>query len=238
MTQIIMNNLYKYLIWAALALAIAGAFLPIRRGVFPVGGVTNYSNIELRPEAANDGLALIRAFNFAGVERLRITTSGQIFAASGTTYLSNPVVRDRNRSVLSLADQSSPNLVTSTVVLRNSNLCENPIVNIAISTATGTLTLASSSALVTDDGACLTEIGDKFAFPITLHNASGSGNFVLAAGVSTSLNTLFSASGTEAFGLRATTTLIASSSGHLWAEFIGASSTGGNWIRYFFQPYR
>lgn len=186
------------------------------------GGVTNYNNIQLQPEAANDGIDLIVAKDFAGTNKFQVATSGQVVAASGTTYLSNPVIRDRNGSILTVTDS----VVTSTINLTGAQLCQNPRINVEFRTTTGTLTIASSSDLTAE---CLTTAGDKFGFPITLFNASGTGNFNVVAGVSSSLVS-FSVGTSSLSGLRATTTIVASSSAHLWIEFMGASSTGGNWL--------
>lgn len=231
-----MNNLYNKIVWLSLAVACIGLFLPFASRIPSVSipslrGVTNYNNIELQPEAANDNIALLRMRDFAGVLKYDFSTSGRITAASGTTYLSNPVVRDRNNSIPTIQDAANS---TSTRALTGAEICQNPVLNVTFTTATGTLTLASSSDMVAQ---CLQVAGDKFAFPITIHNASGTGNFVIQRGTSSSLESAFLASSTTASAGRATTTLIASSSGHLWAEFIGASSSGGNWIRYFWQPW-
>lgn len=227
-----MNKLYKVLLGVSLVLSLVGLFLPLApEAVQKLRGVTNFNNLELRPEAANDGVALLRARDFNGVLKLDVATSGQIIAASGTTYLSNPVVRDRNNAIPTIVDGA----VTSTRSLTGAEICQNSILNVDFVTATGTLTLASSSDVVAQ---CLSIAGDKLAFPITISNVDGSGTFNLAAGVSSSLDTAFTASGTTAFGLRATSSIIASSSAHLWVEFMGASSTGGNWIRYRLDSYR
>lgn len=217
------EKLYRVLSWVSFVVSVVGLFLPLAKS--NLAGVTNYNNLGLRPEAANDGIDLIRALDFAGVLKFRVATSGQVVAASGTTYLTNLILRDRDNAVPLIQDTA----VTSTIWLTAAQLCDNPRIELGFRTTTGTVWLASSTGLVAD---CFGGVVGKFAFPITLYNASGTGNFVVLpiANGSSSFHT-FAASSTPS-NSRATSTLIASSSAHLWIEFVGVSSTGGNWADY------
>lgn len=235
-----MNNLKQILVSALVAGLVAGLVSVI--GVKLVGNqLADSQNLGASGQNRypNSGIAA----KFLEITDSPATstplTDGDLLVR-GDARFNSAVWRDKNGSILTLADDGSRGTATSVIPLRSGDLCENPRIHIEFRTTTGTLRLASSSAMVAD---CLPSAGDKFLAPITIHNASGTGNFVLVAGVSSSIITPFTTSSVGSSGVtgeiaRATSSLVASSSGHLRPEFRSASSTGGNWIDYFWTPFQ
>ena len=190
-------------------------------GAATTAGITRYPNSGLAARFLNIGQSVGTSTALADGA---IRTDGSITVSSGTVYASLVVIRDRNKSVPVIQDTA----VTSTIWSTSGQLCQNPRAGFGFRTSTGTLFLASSTDVFVD---CFGSVEGKLAFPITLFNASGTGNFVVLpiANGSSSFHT-FVGSSTPS-NSRATSTLVASSSAHLWVE-VYTSSTGGLWVDY------
>lgn len=155
----------------------------------PLGGTTNYDSLELQPAQASDFALRIR--NSTGTVVYGMDGAGNVVVTSSARF-GTLVVKDSDGSVTTLTDSAT----TSTQTLSVSHQCGETIPNVNFTTATGTLTFATTSGMIAPSG-CLPSVGDKIEFMV--RNGSSSGAFFFNAPASSSIAVTVSSSTAPGF---------------------------------------